>query len=60
MEDLNLNFEVESKSKVRTMLYLEKIKKQTIIQSKIENENNSEQIDVYSLPNIRIKNMATN
>lgn len=58
MEDLNLNFEVESKSKVRTMLYLEKIKKQTIIQ--IENENNSEQIDVNSLPNIRIKNMATN
>jgi len=60
LEDLNLNFEVESKSKVRTMLYLEKIKKQTIIQSKIENENNSEQIDVNSLPNIRIKNMATN
>jgi len=58
LEDLNLNFEVESKSKVRTMLYLEKIKKQTIIQ--IENENNSEQIDVNSLPNIRIKNMATN
>jgi len=60
LENLNLNFEVESKSKVRTMLYLEKIKKQTIIQSKIENENNSEQIDVNSLPNIRIKNMATN
>ena len=42
------------------MLYLEKIKKQTNILKKIENADNSEQIDVNSLPNIRIKNMATN